>query len=52
MNLDATMQGFDASDMPDSLKENTENSSVKLQKSKLYSRGGAKGKRRNICRFR
>ena len=31
-NLDATMQGFDASEMPDSLKGNTENSSVKLQK--------------------
>ena len=44
-NLDATMQGFDASDMPDSLKGKYR------EKSKLYSRGGAKGKRRNIYRF-
>ena len=51
-NLDATMQGFDASDMPDSLKGKYRELFGEIaKKSKLYSRGGAKGKRRNIYRF-
>ena len=51
-NLDATMQGFDASDMPDSLKGKYRELFGEIaKKSKLYSRGGAKGKKTEHISF-
>ena len=49
-NLDATMQGFDASDMPDSLKGKYRELFGEIAKKVNYT-VGAKGKRRNIYRF-